>query len=519
MENKKGFKQQSRKMSRRNFLGTSAAAAAFTVVPRHVLGGAGVQAPSDTLNVASVGIGGQGGQNTRAASMAGANIVAICDCDKRYLNQVGNSYPNAAKYKNFREMLDKQKDIEAVIVATPDHSHAVIAMAAIRRKKHVYVQKPMVKYVWEARMLTEAARKYGIVSQMGNQGHSGTGVRQFEQIVADKAIGDITEAHAWTNRPTWPQGILRPGPENELPVPEGLDWDLWIGPAPMRPYAQFLDINNTRSNRNGPSMQTYTPFNWRGWWDFGCGALGDMACHVLDPAFSGLKLKYPTSVEACASPVNEETFPLASIVRFEFPAREGMPPVKLVWYDGGLKPERPKELENPEFRIGVGQSSTIFIGTKGIIRTGEYGDRPTILPNELMEEYRSTNRSANNVAGSGNIMGAMAGFGAGGRGGRAGGGRGVRGGFGGGGFGGMGGGRTSHEGNWIEACKSGVASEAVSNFDYSGPFTEAVTMGCLALKYLDQKLLWDGENMKFTNNERANSYVKPTYRQGWSLDM
>jgi len=503
MEQLKKNDQQNKKISRRNFLSATAAATAFTIVPRHVLGGAGVQAPSDTLNIATVGIGGQGGQNTTAAQRAGANIVALCDVDDNYAASAFQRYPNAAKYKDFREMLEKQKDIDAVIVATPDHSHAVIATAAMSRGKHVYVQKPMTKYVWEARMLTEAARKYKVVTQMGNQGHSQSGVKIFEKMVADKVIGNITEAHAWTNRPIWPQGVNMP--PQEIPVPQGMDWDLWIGPAPFRPYAQFPDVNNTR----GGGMQTYAPFNWRGWWDFGCGALGDMACHVLDCAFSGLKLKYPTSVEACASPVNDQTFPMASIIRFEFPAREGMPPVKLTWYDGGLKPERPEFLADPQLRLGRDQSNTLFIGEKGIIITGEYGGNPTIYPRELMIEFRDANPDLFAAPARGNT-----GF-RGGRGGQTGGGmmgRGMMGGIG-------SGGTSSHEGNWINACKAGNPTDAVSNFDYSGPFTESVVMGCLALKFLDQKLMWDGENMTFTNNTNATAYAKPEYREGWSLSI
>ena len=494
MEKEKTTNQPAKKMSRRDFIGTTAAIAAFTIVPRHVLGGAGVQAPSDTLNVASVGVGGQGGSNTMAAQGAGANIVALCDVDQEFAGSTLKRYPNAVIYKDFRVMLDKQKDIDAVIVATPDHSHAVIAMAAMRRGKHVYVQKPMTKYVWEARMLTEAARKYKVVTQMGNQGHSGTGVKEVEKMIADNVIGEIKRVDAFTNRPVWPQGVNMP-PE-EIPVPKGMDWDLWIGPAPFRPYAQFPDVNNTR----GGSMQTYHPFNWRGWWDFGCGALGDMACHVLDPVFSGLKLKYPTSVIACASPVNEQTFPMASIVRFVFPAREGMPEVNVNWYDGGLKPPKPPQLEGRQ--INRGQSNTLFIGTKGVIRAGEYGDRPEIFPRELEVEWRNANQATNVATPGSNVFAATAG----GRQGRTG----IRGGQGGG---------TSHEGNWIEACKAGIPQQAVSNFDYSGPFTEAVTMGCLALKYLDQTLEWDGENMKFTNNDSATAYTKPNYRAGWSLEM
>ncbi len=270
MKEKKQIEEQNNKITRRNFLGTAAAVTAFTIVPGHVLGGTGIQPPSDTLNVAAIGIGGQGGQNLSACDTAGANIVALCDVDDNYAAPVFQRYPNAAKYKDFRKMLDNQKDIDAVIIATPNHAHAVIAMACMRRGKHVYVQKPMTKYVWEARTLTEAARKYKVVTQMGNQGHSGQGVKDVVKMIAQGIIGDIREVVSWTNRPIWPQGILRPTSDMEEAPPAGLDWDLWIGPAPMRPYAKFQDITNTR-NRGAGSLQTYTPFNWRGWWDFGCG--------------------------------------------------------------------------------------------------------------------------------------------------------------------------------------------------------------------------------------------------------
>jgi predicted dehydrogenase len=443
-------------------------------VPRHVLGGAGLPAPSDTLNVASVGIGGQGGQNTSSAQRTGANIVALCDVDDEFAANAFKSYPKAAKYKDFRKMLDTQKDIDAVIVATPDHSHAVIAMAAMRRGKHVYVQKPMTKYVWEARMLTEAARKYKVITQMGNQGHSGPGVRVISEALWAGVIGDVKLVESWTNRPIWPQGIGRPTAEE--PPPATLDWDLWIGPAPMRPYAKFPDITNSRGRGAAP-MQAYTPFNWRGWWDFGCGALGDMACHVLDPVFFGLKLKYPTSVEAFCSPVNTETFPLASIVRFEFPARQGMPPVKVSWYDGGLKPPRPEGLDEDP-RLTRTQSGVLFIGTKGVLRCGEYGDQPTLFPKALLDEY-TAKRPPETLERI----------------------------------------NASHEANWIQSCLAG--KQATSNFDYTGPFTESVVMGCLALHptNLGNRLLWNGEEMKFSNSDSGNRYVKPNYRQGWSLEM
>jgi len=443
----KDEKNISKRISRRKFMGGAAATvAAFTIVPRYVLGGARFKPPSEKLNIASIGAGGMGASNTRAC--AGENIVALCDVDDERAKETFNKFPNARKWKDFRKMLDEQKDIDAVIVATPDHTHTVAAMAAMQRGKHVYVQKPLTRTVYEARMLTEAARKYKVATQMGNQGHSGEGVRLICEWIWDGAIGPVREVNAWTNRPIWPQGIDRP--KETEPVPSTLDWDLWLGPAPWRPY-----------------HSCYAPFNWRGWWDFGGGALADMACHLLDPVFSALKLGYPSSVEACATKVNNETFPLASIVRLEFPARGDMPPVRLTWYDGGMKPPRPEELE-PGRKI----TSVIFIGDKGKLMCGEYGDNPRLIPETKMQEYKRPPKTLPRVKGS-------------------------------------------HEQNWIDACKGG--EPACSNFDYSGPMTEAVVMGNLALRRLDQKLLWDGENMKVTNDDKANEYVRPAYREGWSL--
>ena len=443
------------KISRRDFMNVAAAAAAFTVVPRSVLGGPGNTAASDKLNIAGVGIGGMGKSNVRACESE--NIVALCDVDWDYAAGAFKQYPDARKWKDYRKMLDEQKDIDAVVIATPDHSHAVVAMEAMKRGKHVYVQKPLTRTVWEARMLTEAARKYKVATQMGNQGHSGDGVRLICEWIWNGAIGDVTEVHAWTNRPVWPQGIGRPTDKPD--VPETLDWDLWVGPSPMRPY-----------------HPAYLPFKWRGWWDFGCGALGDMACHVIDPVFWALKLKYPTSVEACASKVNDETFPLASIVHFEFPERGGMPPVKLHWYDGGLKPPRPEALE-PGRRLEQAQSNVLFMGTKGILRCGEYGDNPRLIPESLMKAYDRPEPTLPRIPGS----------------------------------------SSGHEQDWVRACKGGAP--ACSNFDYSGPLTEAVVMGNLAIRkeILGKKLLWDGANMHMTNDEKANEYVRPNYREGWSL--
>jgi len=449
---KKRTKQQDKKISRRDFMGSAAAVvAAFTIVPRRVLGGSGNKPPSEKLNIAGIGAGGMGASNINACSDSGENIVALCDVDDERAKDTFNRYPKARKWKDFRKMLDEQKDIDAVIVATPDHTHAVAAMAAMRRGKHVYVQKPMTHTVYEARMLTEAARKYKVATQMGNQGHSGEGVRLICEWIWDGAIGPVREVQAWTNRPIWPQGIDRPS--DTPPVPPTLDWDLWVGPSPMRPY-----------------NSCYLPFAWRGWWDFGCGALGDMACHLLDPVFSALKLKYPISVESCATKVNNETFPLASIVRYEFPARGDMPPVKLHWYDGGMKPPRPDELER-----GRQMTSVIFIGDKGKLMCGEYGDNPRLIPETKMKEYKRPPETLPRIEGG------------------------------------------HHEQNWIRACKGG--EPACSNFDYSGPFTEAVVMGNLAIHRLGAKLLWDGENMKVTNDEEANKYVKQPCREGWSLEL
>jgi predicted dehydrogenase len=443
-------------LSRRDFMGAAAAVAAFTIVPRHVLGGAGQTPPSEKVNVAAIGAGGMGGGNTNACAEAGANIVALCDVDWDRAAETFKKFPDARKYKSFVEMLDKEgKNIDAVIVATPDHMHAIASIAAMKRGKHVYCQKPLTRLVSEARAMTEAARKYKVVTQMGNQGHSGDGVRNICEWIWDGAIGEIREVHAWTNRPVWPQGIDRP--KEVDPVPSTLDWNLWLGPAPERPFNRI-----------------YLPFNWRGWWDFGGGALADMACHVLDPVFWALKLKYPTSVEASCTEVNKETFPLASLVHYEYPARAGMPAVKVHWYDGGLKPEKPEALGN--MRIGQAASNVLFMGSKGVLRCGEYGDDPHLFPLELHRDYQRPPQTLKRI-------------------------------------------RTGHEGNWLEAIRTG--GQATSNFDYAGPFTEMVTMGNLAIRpeNVGKRLLWDGENMRVTNDEKANDYVQMHYRAGWSLDM
>ena len=445
---KKAIKNRQNSISRRDFIAGTAAAAAFTVLPRHVLAGSGDTPPSEKLNIAAIGIGGQGKWDL--GRLESENIVALCDVDEEFAAPIFNRYPQAKKYRDFRKMLEKQKVIEAVVVATPDHSHAVISMMAIKMGKHVYCEKPLTHSIYEARKLTEAAREYKVATQMGNGGHSGEGIRLICEWIWDGAIGLVREVHVWTDRPTWPQGIDRP--KETPPVPSTLDWDLWLGPAQYRPY-----------------NPCYLPFKWRGWWDFGTGALGDMGCHMMDPPFWALKLGHAESVEASSTGVNSETAPLASVVHYQFPARGDMPPVKLTWYDGRLKPPRPEELEEGRM-LGDKHGGVLFVGDKGKLMCGEYGHGPRLIPEARMKEYKLPPKTIPRSIG--------------------------------------------HHAEWVAACKGG--KPAGSNFDYAGPFTEAVLLGNFALRS-GQKLQWDGPNMKVTNAPEANEYVHTQYRQGWTL--
>jgi len=430
------------------------AVAAFTIVPRHVLGGAGHTPPSEKLNIAGIGIGGRGEGDLD--EVGSENIVALCDVDEAYAARVFKKYPNARKWTDFRKMLDEQKDIDAVVIATPDHLHAVIAMAAIKRGKHVYCEKPLAHSIWECRQLAEAAREAKVATQLGNQGQASESNRLVSEIIWDGAIGPVREVHAWCNRPISPRGIGRPS--DTPPVPATLDWNLWLGPARWRPY-----------------HPCYLPFSWRGWWDFGTGVLGDIGCHQLDPVFRALKLGYPTTVEACSSnmdepaAVKEETAPKASIVRFEFPAREGFPPLALTWYDGGLMPQRPVELE--EGRKCGEADDNLFVGEKGKM----LGYR--LIPEARMKEYgKPPQRIARSPA---------------------------------------------HHKEWLIACKGGPAAPA--SVDWAGPLTEVVLYGNIALRMERQlyekglKLHCDGPNMRITNLPEANKYIRDEYRDGWAL--
>lgn len=468
-------------VSRRKFITQAAtAAAAFTIVPRFVLG-KGFVAPSDTLYIGGIGAGGKGKSDlTEMVKSPNAKIVALCDVDDRMAVDSVKNFPEAKYYKDFREMLEKEKGIDACTVSTPDHTHAVAAMAAMSKGKHVYVQKPLTHDIYEARMLTEAARKYKVVTQMGNQYGSGDDVRKLKEMIDAKLIGNVTRVWAWTNRPVWPQGM--PVPTGKYEIPKELDWNLWLGTA------KEIDFN-----------PAYLPFNWRGWWNFGTGALGDMACHILDPVFRALPIDYPNEVECSTTTVWEgffkeahydESCPASSVIHLNFPRKDGKGDIKLTWMDGGLLPARPDELL-PDEKMGNWDGGVIFEGTKGKLMCGCYGLNPTLLPTAKMKDLVTPKPTLARVP-------------------------------------------EGHYIQWVNACMKGFGkAELSSGFDYAGPFTEAVLMGNLALRsYTIQqtsadgksksytgrkKLLWDAKNMKITNYDEANAFVKREYRQGWSL--
>jgi predicted dehydrogenase len=467
-------------ISRRTFMGATASTAfAFSIVPGKVLGR---NSPSNKLNIGIIGAGGRGNANLKGVESE--NIVALCDVD---LERAGNNmkkYAGARVFRDFRVMLDEmEKDIDAVVVSTPDHTHYVAAMAAMQHGKHVYCEKPLAHSVYEVRKMTEAARKYKVQTQMGNQGYSSEHIRLLCEWVWDGAIGDVREVHAWSNRPqggyAFPSSLPRPAATPA--VPDTLDWKLWLGPVKERPYHPI-----------------YAPIFWRGWLDFGTGALGDMGCHILDPAFWALKLDNPTSVIADTSynpgmdfwdkvldgskrwkseisdniaAMKKETYPSASRVTWEFGARGDMPPVKLTWWDGGIFPPPHKDVPK-----GFNGNGAILIGDKGIIRHGSHGaNGARIIPEEKMQAYIKSGPAKKTIK---RVPG--------------------------------------HHKDWINACKGGEA--ASSNFDYGGPLTEMVLFGVIAMRNSGTKLLWDNEKMEFTNNKStANELIKPEYHNGWTL--
>jgi len=517
--------------SRRQFLQSAAiAAAGVTIVPRHVLGGTGYQAPSDTLNIAGVGIGGMGRSNMLA--LASQNIVALCDVDWGYVDKKYAELPTqleaarkqlaelkanpnapppqgqgqgrglspaarlqlveqraanlesligkaakAKRYQDYRQMLAEQKDIDGVVVATPDHMHAAIAMAAMSLGKHVYVQKPLCWSVHEARTLARKAAETKVATQMGNQGHSMDDARKAIEYVQGGYIGEVKEVHVWTNRPYayWPQGVPRPAPSTtkpedlgwssrgvaerlaaamaapNYPVPEGLAWDLFLGVGPDIPYHPI-----------------YHPFNWRGWVDWGQGALGDMGAHLIDHPFWSLELGMPTSIETVSTPFNGASYPTATMTHYQFAARGAKPAVTLTWYDGGFMPSRPEELGETKLDPGGG---VLYIGSKGKLLHDTYGLNPRLLPQSLHDSVGTPKQTLPRIA-------------------------------------------TSHEMNWVEAAKG--KAPASSPFEYAARLTETMLLGVVSLR-AGTKIHYDAANMRITNSDKANDFLRREYRSGWTL--
>ncbi len=445
------------RMNRRSFLrAATTSGAAFTILKA---GSARTYAANDKLNIASIGAGGQAASDINA--VASENIVALCDVDWDRAAGSFNRFARARQFKDYRVMLaEMESEIDAVIVATPDHHHFHASMAAIRLGKHVYCEKPLTHSVWEARELTKAARQAHVATQMGNQAQATDQTRVVQEFVMDNAIGQIREAHIWTDRPSrglfeeyWPQGVSRP--KDTPPIPGALDWDLWLGPAPERRY-----------------HSAYLPKKWRGWWDFGTGALGDIACHYFDPVFRALKLGAPTTIEASSTRVNEETYPVGSMITYEFSARGNMASVKLVWYDGGLRPPRPAAIKAGDV---MGTNGLLLVGDDAVLMSD--WNRWRMYPEQRSKEYGTPPKKLPRSPG--------------------------------------------HHVEWLNACKAG--SVAGSNFDWAGPMTETVLLGNVALRsqlredLTRTKLQWHSKQLTFTNHDGANQFLRREYRGGWTV--
>jgi predicted dehydrogenase len=499
------------RMSRRKFLAAAAAAATCTIVPRHVLGGAGQVSPSGKINLAFIGVGSQG-LRVMLSFLRAADVqaVAVCDPNKasadypqwgksEFRNSVrrllgttsgwdelspdrpiqltrstnafsgvagrepcqkivdayygsqkrSNSYRGCKAYRDFRELLDKEKDLDAVVVGTTDNLHAAVSIAAMERGKHVFCQKPITHTVYEARRMAEVARQKGVATQVAVMNASSESTRRLSQWISEGAIGPVRQVHNWSSRPFWAQGLDRPAEEQR--VPDGLDWDLWLGPAPERPF-----------------NHVYLPFVWRGWYDFGCGALGDMGCYSFDTIFRALKLGAPASVEVSSTDRYDETFPRASILHYHFPARGDMPPVRLTWYDGGLKPPHPEGLED---KRDLDKEGLLFVGDRGAILCGFSGANPQLISGTKTAAAKKTDRKRPDV--------------------------------------------SPHMREWLDACK-GDKIKPAANFEFSGTVTEALLLGNVALR-AGQRLIWDSANLKAANLATADKYIRPERRKGWDL--
>jgi predicted dehydrogenase len=444
------------KLTRRSFLAkTTANVAALSVVPSSVLGLRGAETPNNKLNIAAIGLNSQGHSDLQG--MTSENIVALCDVDTRFYAKSAKQFPEAKKFQDFRKMFDEMdKQIDAVLIGTPDHWHAALAMRAMKMGKHVYCEKPLAHSVYEVRALMQAARESKVTTQLGNQGHSFDSIRVFREWVEDGAVGTVREVHAMC-RSNYSRVNLLEEVKHGQPVPETLDWDLWVGPAQFRPY-----------------HSAYHPGTWRAWTNFGTGVIGDWTCHVVDPVFWTLDLGAPSTVEALEpgnyDPATQgETFPAGNVIRYSFPAKGTRAAVTLTWYDGRRQPPRPPELEPDEKLPDIG---ALVVGDKAKILYGSHGaTAPRIIPDEGTEKFK---RSPQRYARS-----------------------------------------PGHQKEWIEACKA--RKPAGSDFSYGGPLTEVALLGIVAMRFRGQKLEWNGAAMKFGNCPEANTYLKPAFRGGWSL--
>jgi predicted dehydrogenase len=456
------------RVSRRSFLASTAAVAATAIAPQGALAKkpkpAKAGTKSDQFRFAQVGCGGKGGSDLSGTLGAGGKLVAMCDVDSARAAKTFEKHADVPKFTDFRKMLDQvDKEIDAVVVSTPDHTHAAAALDAMRRGKHVYVQKPLARTFGECQALLEATRKHGVATQMGNQGHSGAGLVLWQKMMDAGAFGEIEQVHTWSNRPIWPQGMT------ELPqpgeVPDTLDWDSWIGPQNMRPYAK-----------------AYLPFNWRGWWDFGCGAMGDMACHNMDPAFWVLKLGLPTTIKAEADAPAGIAYPNWSIIEYTFPPTPVAPKgIKLTWYDGKKLPPNPAN-SHPELKLG--DNGCLIVGSKMTAKGGSHASPPIPIAlgqqeygpavKDVEREWREVQKTLSGV---------------------------------------------NHYGSWIEAATSGDSTKAGSQFEYAVPMTQAILLGCIALRFPGQELHWDNARRQFSNLPEANQWLTFKPRKGYDLSV
>jgi predicted dehydrogenase len=460
-------------LSRRTFIrGTATAIAGFSIVPRHVLGGAGFVPPSEKVNIALIGCGGQGRTNVRTLfEQADAQIIAVADpiesqnLDAFYFKGAAGRLPlkaqieehfsektpnyKVAAYEDFRHLLEKEKAVDAILCATPDHLHAYVSITAMRQKKHVYCEKPLTHNVWEARQVARVAKETGVATQMGNQGHSGDFIRETCEIIWAGAIGDVREVHAWTSATRWNTGLT--GRPKDEPTPNGVNWDLWLGPREPRGYSSALN-----------------PVRWRDFWDFGTTSIGDFFCHNFDPALWALDLREPLTIEASAvGVVDEYIAPVAGLYTYHFGARGNKPPVKFMWYEGGLKPPRPDVMEDTDRFDGNG---ILFIGDKGAITSPGWGGRPKLLPGSKDKSYP---RPAPTLVRS-----------------------------------------KGHHREWLDACKGGPSPG--SNFGYGAALTEVGLLGLVAMR-VGKKLSWDAKAIRCANAPEADEYLKESYRAGWEI--